>query len=218
MQQNNLHRLHDICHLTDSTYILRIERNNLEFQPGQHILLGIAGTYEQREYSIYSGTDDTYLEVLVKEVEDGIVSKKLKRMKPGEMLNIEGPVGFFTLSQEVLEQKKKLLFVATGTGIAPFHSMIKSIPDLNYSLIHGTRYGHESYGQSDYDPERYICCSSRDKTGDYQGRVSAYLKEQQFDADTYCYFCGNFNMIKDAMGIMEQKGISQEKLHTEVYF
>ena len=92
MQTNGLHKFIGITDLTDSTYILQIDKKDMEFEAGQHILLGRENDPDQREYSIYSGSDDEYLEVLIKEVTDGKVSKHLKNLKPGDMLNVEGPL------------------------------------------------------------------------------------------------------------------------------
>ena len=61
--------------LTESTYILRFARKGMAFKPGQHLVVGIPGSGEYREYSIYSGINEDFLEILIKEVDDGLVSK-----------------------------------------------------------------------------------------------------------------------------------------------
>ncbi len=218
MSSDNKHKLQAIRHLTPSTYVLEMERRGMEFEAGQHILLGNTDSIHKREYSIYSGTEDEKLEVLVKEVEEGMVSKQLKKLTEGSFLEIEGPLGFFSIDPELIRQKKKFLFVASGTGIAPFHSMIKSIPELDYTLLHGVKYAEEAYERETYDSDRYILCTSRDEKGDFHGRVTDYIKENDFDRDTVCYFCGNFNMIREAMNLLEKKGIPPSQLHAEVYF
>ncbi len=217
MQTNGLHKLINITSLTNSTYILQIDKKNMQFDAGQHILLGRQNDPEQREYSIYSGDNDEYIEVLIKEVSDGTVSKQLRDIKPGELLNIEGPLGFFGLNKDKINSGK-FLFIASGTGIAPFHSMIKSHPKLDYTILHGIRTAKEAYGKEDYKSDRYIMCTSRNNTGDFNGRVTDYIKQNNFDKDTICYFCGNFKMIKEAMGLLEKKGITDDQLHAEVYF
>lgn len=218
MQSDNKHKLQAIRHLTDSTYVLEMDRKGMEFEAGQHILLGNSDSIHKREYSIYSGTSDERLEVLVKEVEEGLVSKQLKKLNEGTFLEIEGPLGFFSLDSKLVKQKKKFLFIASGTGIAPFHSMIKSVPDLDYTLLHGVRYSNEAYEKDTYEKGRYLLCASRDDDGDFRGRVTDYIKENEFDKDTICYFCGNFNMIREAMNLLEKKGIPPSQLHAEVYF
>lgn len=218
MHNKNKHKLQNIRHLTDSTYVLEMERRGMEFESGQHILLGYNDDIHKREYSIYSGTDDKKLEVLIKEVEDGLVSKQLRKLETSALLEVEGPLGFFSIDPELILQKRKFLFVASGTGIAPFHSMVKSHPGLDYTVLHGVKYAGEAYDKDSYEPERYILCTSRDNKGDFHGRVTDYIKQHDFDKNTACYFCGNFNMIRDAMKLLDEKGIPAKHLHAEVYF
>ena len=218
MQSSTQHKLIGIRNLTESTYILEVERKGMEFEAGQHILMGRADSIHKREYSIYSGTNDQNLELLIKEISDGMVSKNLKKLKPGDNLEVEGPLGFFGLEKNMIEKKRKFLFIASGTGIAPFHSMVKSIPGLDYTLLHGVRYASEAYEKEAYKPEKYILCTTGDKDGDFHGRVTDYIQQHQFDKDTICYFCGNFNMIKEAMDLLSKKGFPSEQLHAEVYF
>ncbi len=218
MQLNNYHQLLGIRNLTDSTYILEVERKAMDFEPGQHVLMGRADSIHKREYSIYSGNRDENLELLIKEITDGLVSKNLKKLVPGDELEIEGPLGFFGLEEDAVRQGKKFLFVASGTGIAPFHSMVKSIDGLDYTLLHGVRYTEEAYEKDTYDPDRYMLCTTGDKKGDFHGRVTDYIRQHDFDKDTICYFCGNFNMIREAMDLLSKKGFPSEQLHAEVYF
>lgn len=215
---NNYHKVLNVRELTDSTFVLEMERKNMAFEPGQHILLGKAGDIHHREYSIYSGVDDERLEVLVKEVDNGEVSKKLKKLIPGDEVEIQGPLGFFTIDEEFLTDHNPFLFVASGTGISPFHSMVRSIKDLNYKVLHGVRFGEETYENKDYDPVRYISCVTRDEKGKFHGRVTEYIRQHDFDPQTHCFLCGNFEMIRDAMDLLEEKGIAQDHLHAEVYF
>ena len=74
-----LSKIISVRNLTDSTYVLELERNGLQFYPGQHIGLGVKDYLYMRDYSIYSGVNDINLEVLIKEVEDGNLSRKFKR-------------------------------------------------------------------------------------------------------------------------------------------
>ena len=73
------YKVKEIRNLTESTYVVQMNRYGMAFQSGQNLNVGLAGDTEKRDYSIYSGVKDDYLEVLVKEVEDGLVSKQLKR-------------------------------------------------------------------------------------------------------------------------------------------
>lgn len=204
--------------LTDSTYVIRFERNHIPFRAGQHILLGMKDDIQAREYSIYSGEQDNYFEVLIREVREGTVSRQLRHTSPGDPLNFETPVGYFILKEEDI-RTKKFLFIASGTGISPFHSFVKTYPGLHYHVLHGVRYGQEAYDRQDYDPQRYTLCTSRDKEGDFHGRVTDYLRQNPIeDKDIYCYFCGNCEMIHEAYDILLKQGVKSENLFAEVYF
>ena len=148
------YKVQQIRDLTESTYVIRFDRCDMEFIAGQHITLGIPGDNQVREYSIYSTIHDPYLEVLIKEVEDGLVSRSIRKLTGGDLLNVEGPFGFFTVDKEKLTSGK-FLFIATGTGIAPFHSLAGSYPEMDYTIIHGVRFASEAYESSAFPEERY---------------------------------------------------------------
>ena len=210
-------KVQHIRELTPSAYVIRFDREGIPFRAGQHILLGTPDDIQAREYSIYSGESEDFFEVLIREVEDGIVSKKLKRTKKGDKVKFENPVGYFILEDEEVKAKK-FLFVASGTGIAPFHSFVKTYKDLDYKILHGVRYSREAYDREDYDPARHVLCATRDNKGDFHGRVTDYLRSNMIDPDTQVYLCGNCEMIHEAYDILLQQGIPSENLHAEVYF
>lgn len=212
-----LSKLLEIRNLTDSAYILRFERNGMEFQAGQYLTLGHKDDVDVREYSIYSTEQEPFLEVLIKEVEEGKLSKQLKNITVGEELKVDGPFGFFTLSKQAIENRK-YLFIASGTGISPFHSMIGSYSNIDYKLLHGVRYGYEAYEKSHYQKDRITVCTSRDTQGDYHGRVTDYLKKNPVNPDTHVYLCGNCNMIYDVYDILSDQNFPSDNIHAEVYF
>ena len=215
--KNNIVSVLDTIHLTETTYVIRIERNGMEFEAGQYVSLGLPGTADKREYSIYSGMQEDYLEVLVKEIDEGIVSKQLKQLQPGAKAEMDGPFGFFTLGMDQ-RNGRKLVFIASGTGVAPFHSFVKSYPSLNYTLIHGVRHSEEAYESDVYAADRHILCTSRDHLGDYRGRITDYLENNSADKDADYYLCGNCNMIHDVYDILKGQGIEAGNIHAEVYF
>ncbi len=213
----DLHKISQIRFLTEETFVLRLDRGNMEFKAGQHIIAGPEGELDQREYSVYSGEKDNYLEILVREVPDGHVSVKLKQCKPGQLLQVNGPFGSFGLEKFDMFSGK-LVFIATGTGISPFHSFVKSYPGINYILIHGVRYKSEAYERDDYDPRRYILCTSKEFNEGRKGRVTRFLPGFPVDRNMLFYLCGNGNMIYEVSHILKDKGIPDEKIFTEVYF
>lgn len=213
----NYYKVQNIKNLTESTFLLRLPKSRFKFEAGQHISLSIAGDYQSREYSIYSAEEADYLEVLVKEVEGGYFSPKLKHLKEGDLVEVHGPFGRFALDAKKRDSHQHV-FIASGTGIAPFHSMVKSYPGLNYKIIHGVRFANEAYEREEYDAGRYLLCTSRDNTGDYNGRLTGYLQHAEFEKNTCFYLCGNSDMIFDAMEILKEKGFSRDDVTVEVYF
>ena len=218
--QKRSFKLHEIIEkreITDSTFILRMEKNDLDFVAGQHIQVGPSNGIHTREYSIYSCPKDDYIEILVRETEGGLVTPALKKLKVDDAVVINDAVGFFTIEKEVARDVP-FLFIATGTGISPFHSFVKQYAGINYKLIHGIRLAEESYEREDYENGRYISCTSQDGKGDFQGYVTDYLKANPVNLDTLCYLCGNCDMIYDAFDILEKQGVKSENIFTEVYF
>jgi ferredoxin/flavodoxin---NADP+ reductase len=203
--------------LTRQTFVIRTDKNQLEFIPGQRIKMYLRGESVNRKYSIYSGKDEPHLEFLIREVENGYMTPRLKPLNNGEEVEIFGPNGQFTL-KKINKENDKLLFVSTGTGIAPFHSYIKSYPGLNYRLVHGIRFANEAYERADYDKQRLEVCVSREKTTDFNGRVTDYLKTIDLNQFDHIFLCGNKSMINDVIFLSEENGFEKERIHTETYF
>jgi ferredoxin--NADP+ reductase/benzoate/toluate 1,2-dioxygenase reductase subunit len=218
MKNITYNKILEIKNLTESTYVLRLEKNDFEFKAGQYLVLNVPGEYKSREYSIYSPQDAPYLDLLIKEVDAGEISKELKYIKIGTKVKITGPFGFFVLRDNEQNKQSHFTFVATGTGIAPFHSIILSNSDLEYEIIHGVRHGYEAYNSSDYPEDRYKLCTSREHGEYYFGRVTRYLKEKGINNDSIYYICGNSAMVKDVTEFLEKKGIITENIRTEVFF
>jgi len=220
-------RVQEIRTLTESAYVLRFDRNRMEFEPGQYVSVGVGGEIDMREYSVYSSLDADYLEILVKEVEAGYVSRRLRRLEPGDELEVDGPFGFFTID-EAERTRRPFLFVATGTGISPFRCFAQSYPDLDYRLLHGVRVASERYEHAAFDAHRLTTCLSRDpqtvdaaaRSGEaiFAGRVTDYLREHTVPAETLCYLCGNCDMIYEAFDVLKGHGVPPEQLYAEVYF
>ena len=211
------HKIISVRNLTDLTFVIRLERINLQFQTGQFVMLKNLNSSAKREYSVYSGENDDYLEVLVREIEGGKVSGRLKKLKPGTEIEVEGPFGFFKFNPEKFASQK-FLFVATGTGISPFHSFVRTFPELDYQLVHGVRLKEEAYEHADYQKQKVTLCLSGEETGDFCGRVTDYLFTQKIDRETNCFLCGNSEMIYEVFDILTGKGIPVSNIYSEVYF
>lgn len=207
----------EIEHLTDQTFRLRTERSSAPIIAGQCFNVGIPGSGINREYSMYSNANAPFLEFLIREVPDGMVSPELKKIKVGDPVEVDGPYGQFCL-KEPFEPDSKYLFLATGTGIAPFRSFAQTFPGLNFSIYHGIRLPEEQYGGAEYAPGQYVACVSQDVDETRSLRVTEYLKRNPVDPDTIVYLCGNRNMIVDAFSLLREQGVGGDNLFTEVFF
>jgi len=203
--------------LTTSAFVLRFERKNIQFTSGQHIALSTVDSIENREYSIYSGENDNYLEVLIKEVKDGVMSKKFRALKPGNVIKVIPPVGYFTIRPEDIKTKK-FVFIGSGTGIAPYHSYVSTYPSLDYTVLHGIKTLDEAYEREHYKKGKYIACTSRDEKGDFNGRVTDYLRAHKIDPNALYYLCGNYDMIDEVYSILQDAAVPVSNIHSEVYF
>lgn len=205
----------NIEHKTQNTFCLRVERPIDSIKSGQCFNVGIPGMDINREYSMYSDAKAPYLEFLIRAIDDGLVSSRLQKLGVGDKVEVDGPYGEFCISPNNLDSK--FVFIGSGTGIAPFHSFVKTYPNLNYTILHGIRYVNEAYDASDYQHGRYIPCISRNEGGESM-RVTNFLKANPISQDSVVYLCGNRNMIIDAVQVLLDQGISGDQIISEVFF
>ncbi len=207
--------VHHVRWITESIHVLRFDRAGMDFDPGQHIAVGLHGSIDMREYSIYSAGED-YLEILVKVVEGGAVSRALSNLAQGDPINVDGPFGYFTIDEDWRTNRYR--FVATGTGISPFRMITEAYPGIDYTLIHGTRTADETIDMELYEPDRVVRCVSRDQGGDFRGRVTDYLRSMPVDLTARYYLCGNCDMIYNVFDILQDSGVPHSHIFAEVYF
>ena len=212
-----VYRVHHVRHLSESASVLRFDRHGFLFEPGQYVNLGLKGSIAMREYSIYSGAGDPFLEVLIRAVEGGLVSRALRRCEPGDALSVEGPYGSFVTDPEE-RGSAKFLFIGTGTGISPFHCLVRSYPGIDYMILHGVRTAEECFDSDVFDSSRYLSCITRSAGGGFPGRVTMRLRERPPDPACRCYLCGNSDMIYEAYAILRGRGVPRDHLHAEIYF
>lgn len=217
------HTVIDIADLSKETFSLKFTRGEMNFIAGQHICVGPKDDLNMREYSIYSGTEQNFLEILVKEIKNGYVSKLLRQLKKGMQIKVEGPFGYFVVEEE--EKTLPLYGIATGTGIAPFHCFALSHPHLSFTILHGIRHHNEQYDSHVFSPATYtyIPCISKDKNHDhYCGRVSDYLRDTgqgvPVDSNGIYFLCGNCDMIYEVFDILQSRGVPAKNIKAEVYF
>jgi ferredoxin--NADP+ reductase len=210
------------------------------FEPGQYATLGLLGTegkLVQRPMSISSSADDlSEYEFFIRLVEGGAFTTLLWEHKAvGEPINIKGPKGKFLLQDD----GRTCLFVASGTGLAPFLSMLDTLRDRGQTrdvvLLHGASYDHdlawrdelESLAAGGEFPLRYAGTISRPTacpewsglTGRVETVVAGQLEANELTPDnTTFYVCGNPDMITAVEEIATERGFPQEQIRKELYW
>jgi ferredoxin--NADP+ reductase len=202
--------------ITADTFVLRTTRPETSIDAGQCFSVGTRELAINREYSMYSAQHDPFVDFLIRRVEGGAVSSTLSSMNPGDPVEIGGPYGSFCLNVDDV-RSKRFVFIATGTGIAPFASFVKTFPQLNYLLLHGIRFESETYDSALYDPASYVACVSKPDSG-AGVRVTDMLKSMSLDEDDLYYLCGNRMMITDTVQILRDKGIPGGQVYMETFF
>jgi benzoate/toluate 1,2-dioxygenase reductase component len=131
----------EVRQLSQSTVGLTVSLlpgQNLSFLPGQYMKVGIPGTNQNRSYSFSSMAKGGDVDFLIRNIPGGMMSTYLTaQAKPGDDVTMSGPVGSFYLR----EIKRPLLFLAGGTGLAPFLAMLEEIQRTGT----GTGTGHPIY-------------------------------------------------------------------------
>ncbi|HEY3075231.1 MAG TPA: FAD-binding oxidoreductase, partial [Burkholderiales bacterium] len=114
-------------HWTESLFSLRVEGASLGFQAGQfvRIALDINGQRVARAFSFVNPPEDPLLEFYGVIVPEGPLSPRLARLRAGDALMVAGnPAGFLVLSE--VPDAETLWLVSTGTGLAPFLSLLRT--------------------------------------------------------------------------------------------
>ena len=195
--------------------ILRLPPNsNFKFNSGQYINI-IRGNIK-RSYSIASPFKlNSKIELLVKNYKNGQMSDYLfKSAKKDDLLRIEGPLGTFFLRDTT---KKNIIFLATGTGIAPIKSILEYLSQtknnyegLNFWLFYGARFEKDILWEPREDiitNLNYIKVLSREN-GCFDG-FKGYVQNAMIDYginlfDSEIYACGSNEMINSTQSIISE--------------
>jgi ferredoxin/flavodoxin---NADP+ reductase len=209
------------------------------FEPGQYATLGLmgpAGKLIQRPMSISSSADDlSEYEFFIRRVEGGALTPLLWERAVGDPINIKGAKGKFLLQDD----GHRALFVASGTGLAPFMSMIETLRGRGQTrdvvLLHGVSYDYDLAWREQLTelergggfPLRYVGTVSRpqrcpDWTG-CTGRVEAIVADQLDEhgltpENATIYLCGNPDMITAVEEIATERGFPAEQVRKELYW
>lgn len=206
-----------VRHLTEESFVIRIDRHAFIAQAGQHVTLGPRRFAINREFSIYSAPDKPYIEFLIKARAGSETALALQQAQIGDEVDLAGPYGEFMIPSSKVHSHRHL-FVATGVGIAPFHCFVARYPELDYTIVHGIPRLEDRYDLSDYERERYIACVSQGEGGDFQGRVTEYLRAHPVEPERLCYLCGRSNMVATVYDLLREQGVPSDNLLTETFF
>ncbi|MBU2651911.1 MAG: oxidoreductase [Bacteroidetes bacterium] len=202
--------------ISPGVFVVSLSRK-FDFIPGQVVSIALKPDGPQRVYSIASGLFQEEIQLLYNVKPDGELTPQLCRLKPGSPVYMSQPFGSFTCAEE------KAYWIASGTGIAPFISMLRSGLGIGKVLIHGNRTLEGFYFADEWidtlDKDYIRCCSRERGEGIYPGRLTSFLHEQDsFPSDRKYYLCGLAEMVVDVREILLNKGIPWSNILAEIYF
>jgi CDP-4-dehydro-6-deoxyglucose reductase len=204
-----------------------------DFNPGQFVTLDLPidpkPNKRLRSYSIASWPNRTNVfELLIVLNKTGAGTQYIfNNIQVGSEITFRGPMGVFTLPSKL---DKDLFLVCTGTGIAPFRSMVhhiknNNIPYKNIYLVFGCRTKDELLYhtemrqlEKEMNGFRYIPTLSRQEWGGWQGYVhpvyEELCKEKQ---EAYFFLCGWRNMVDEAKSRILAMGYNKKNIYQELY-
>jgi len=218
---------------TDTLFSLRVEAPRLTFEAGQFVRIAVEERIA-RPFSFVNPPEDPVLEFYGIVVPEGPLSPKLMRLRAGERLLVAAnPAGFLVLSE--VPDADTLWLVSTGTGIAPFLSILRTETQWqrfrNVVLVHAVRHTRELVyreliGQIQRRHEnvfRYVTFVSREAApGSLAGRIPAAIRDGRLEAAaglplderSHVMLCGNPDMLKDASSALAERGLRKHRRRT----
>lgn len=237
-----------VKHYTDRLFAFRITRpQSLRFRSGEFVMIGLPNAEKPvfRAYSIASPNWDDELEFFSIKVPDGPLTSHLQKIQPGDtVLMRQKATG--TLVLDALTPGKRLFMISTGTGIAPFASLLRD-PDTyekfeEVILTHTCRdlaeltYGRELVAALADDPligelthgRVTLYNSTTRETSEQMGRITALISSGKFYTDLgidkldpqtdRVMICGSMHMLKDVKELVESLGFEEGSLSQPASF
>lgn len=214
----------------------------IDFEPGQYFTIGVevAGRLVQRPYSVASSPreKDGGYELYVRLVPEGAFTPLLWVLPEGSPMHMKGAKGRFLLEPN---DERTHVFVASGTGIAPFISFMRTLrmdrAPRRAIVLHGASYvadlGYreevEGYERGGGYPCVYIATISRPaapenagwtgRTGRVEAILPDVLDELGLGPDNaIAYLCGNPDMIDNADALLTTRGFPEAQVKKELYW
>lgn len=245
MSKENKYTIEKITYLkqwTDHLFSFKITRNEaFKFIPGQFARLGLKkedGTFVWRPYSVVSADYDEELEFYSIIVPDGEFTQRLKNLKVDDEIYVD-KTNYGLLTTDRFENGKDLWFLSTGTGLAPFISIMYDFSIWeqyeNVILVHCAReaeelvyqdtinefFTHEYYGDLVKNKLKYVKILTRDKNNaDLYGRITELIENKKLEQyvglnltieNSRIMICGNPQMVDDTRKMLSSRGLTISK-------
>lgn len=200
----------------------------LAFLPGQYVNIQVPGTDQTRSFSFSSGPGRDDVEFLVRNTSHGVLTTYLRdRGKPGDRIEFNGPLGSFYLR----EVKRPALFLAGGTGLAPFLSMLEKIErgggtDHPIHLIFGVTNDPdlvkvdalEGFAERLDNFTFTTVVASDDSEHPQKGYVTHHMKPEHLnDGLVDVYLCGPPPMVDAVRKYLADQGIQPASFYYEKF-
>jgi ferredoxin/flavodoxin---NADP+ reductase len=246
----NIHseRVLEVQHYTDRLFRFRVTRpQSLRFRSGEFVMLGLPDDVKpvMRAYSIASPAWDESLEFFSIKVAGGPLTERLQKIQVGDEILLR-PKTTGTLVNDALLPGKRLFMLSTGTGIAPFISLIRD-PETyekfeQIILTHTCRtvgelqYGFDSVAATRNDPlvgeeatARLLhFASTTREPSQHNGRITDLIQSGEFFTSLgisgfepehdRIMMCGSMGMIKDIRDMLEPNGFTEGSNHNAANF
>ncbi|TGQ74416.1 MAG: ferredoxin--NADP reductase [Mesorhizobium sp.] len=231
-----------VKHYTDRLFSFRITRpQSLRFRSGEFVMIGLPNAEKPvfRAYSVASPAWDEELEFFSIKVPDGPLTSELQKIQVGDTV-IMRQKSTGTLVVDALTPAKRLFMISTGTGIAPFASLLRD-PDTyekfdQLILTHTCRdnaeliYGQELVAALENDPligelttgRVTLYNSTTREESARMGRITALIGSGKFYSDLgidklnpetdRIMICGSMHMLKDVKELAESLGFHEGSL------
>ncbi|WP_421842201.1 benzoate 1,2-dioxygenase electron transfer component BenC [Marinobacter algicola] len=217
--------------LSDSTIelVVTLEENAepLTFLPGQYIKIGVPGTAESRSYSFSSRSGQQSASFLVRNIEGGLMSRYLTQAcQAGQALTLTGPVGSFYLR----EIQRPVLFLAGGTGLAPFLAMLATLAqtgcDYPLHMVYGVNRDSDLVkldALDEYaariDNFTYTTCVVDEASNHTRkGYVTHHLSDAVLNqGDLDVYLCGPPPMVEAVRAYFSERGVTPAHVYYEKF-
>src|SRR5574344_1075911 len=212
----NSHKISKLTELSEGKFILKFEKK-FNFKAGQIVSIAIKDKPKPRIYSLCCGENDSEMQILFDLKNDGEVTPLLSKLSSGDEILISEPYGNY-----LADNQSPMWWIATGTGIAPFYSMMKSGYRAE-KLLHGARGTSNFFFANEFSTilgENYIQCNSlNDGETNFQGHVTDFIKQiERLPMHNKYYLCGRALMVVEVRDLLISKGVPFQNIVAEIYF